>query len=217
MIHILVVDHYESVGKGTKLLLEKEGDFQVTFLCSSEEALAVIAKQTFDVLLFDLDMSVIREQELVKKVAEIDPEMKIIIYSGHDVESFFHTFIELGVSGFVSKTASKEQLVAAIRSVLRGDAVMPVEFLEQLKRITKHSGLEQSSQITKEDIELLEQVALGRTNKEIADILFLSQRAIEYRLTNVFKKLAVGSRMEAVEKVREMGLIGEVNYFLREK
>ena len=151
-----------------------------------------------------------REQEFAKRVGEIDSEAKMIIYTGYDIEPFFHTFVELGVSGFVSKTASKEQLIATIRSVLRGDAVMPLEFLEQLKRITKHSGLEQSSQIKKEDIELLEQVALGRTNKEIADILFLSQRAIEYRLTNIYEKLAVGSRMEAVERAREMGLIGEV-------
>lgn len=209
MIHILVVDHHESVGERTKLLLEKEDDFQVIFLCSSEEALAVIAKQTFDVLLFDLDISVMREQELVKKITEIDSEVNIIIYTGYDVESFFHILIELGVSGFVSKTASKEQLIATIRSVLGGDAVMPVEFLEQLRRVQNHSSIEKLNtyELTNREIKVLEQVALGKTNKEIAEVIFLSQRSVEYCLTNIFKKLEVGSRMDAVKKVRQMGLI----------
>lgn len=203
--HILVVDHYEAVGEGTKRLLDEEVDFQVTFLCSSEAALEVIEKQKFDVLLFDLDMPVIRGQEFVKKVAELDSDLRMMIFTGYDTEPFFHTFIELGVSGFVSKTASKEQLIATIRSVLRGDAVMPVEFLEQLRRVQNHSSIEKLNtyELTNREIKVLEQVALGKTNKEIAEVIFLSQRSVEYCLT----KYEVGSRMEAVEKVREMGLV----------
>lgn len=213
MIHILVVDHYEAVGKGTKLLLEKEVDFKVTVLTSWEEALGVILQQHFDMFLFDFDISAIRGQDFIKRVTEIDPKVKMIIYTGYDVEPFFHTFIELGISGFVSKTASKEQLIGTIRSVLRGDAVIPMEFFEQLRRVQNHSSIEKLNtyELTNRERTVLEQVALGKTNKEIAEVIFLSQRSVEYCLTNIFEKLAVGSRMEAVEKVRSMGLIGEFN------
>ncbi|HHY21054.1 MAG TPA: response regulator [Bacilli bacterium] len=126
MRHILVVDHYEAVGEGTKRLLDEEVDFQVTFLCSSEAALEVIEKQKFDVLLFDLDMPVIRGQEFVKKVAELDSDLRMMIFTGYDTEPFFHTFIELGVSGFVSKTASKEQLIAITASPRNTERIVAI-------------------------------------------------------------------------------------------
>ncbi len=209
MIRILVVDDHMSVAEGTKLLLEQEEDFSVTVINSGEEALTSMLKQTFDIYLFDLKMPGISGEKLAKKALEIDSEAKVIIYTGIDIEPYMNILIESGVSSFVSKTASTEQLITTIRSVLYGNSVIPIEIFQQLRRgdgslcsypLGKYK-------INKKEKQILEQVSLGKTNKEIAEIIYLSTRTVEYHLTNIFKKLEVESRTAAVEKAKRIGLI----------
>ncbi|HVJ50661.1 response regulator transcription factor, partial [Desulfitobacterium sp.] len=125
----------------------------------------------------------------------------------------FNILIEARVSGFISKTASREQLVTAIRCALRGEAVIPVSFLQQLRRnearITvsmNESSLENIS-INEKEQAILQEVARGKSNREVADILLMSQRAVEYNLTRIFGKLNVPSRAEAIIEAKRLGLI----------
>jgi len=207
------VDNHEAVGEGIKLLLEQEVDFHVTVVRTGEETLNALSQQTFDIFLFDVNMPFLNDQGLVKKVEQLNAEAIKIIYTGYDIEPFFNILIESDVSSFVSKTASKENLIMAIRSALDGNAMIPVKLLRQLKLVeSQKNKMEIMNQfiqydLKKNELAVLKLVAAGKTNKQIAENLFVSLRTVEYRLTKIFKKLQVYSRIEAVEKIRKIGLL----------
>ena len=212
MIQILLVDDHPSVGEGTKSMIEQENDMKVTVVTSSMEALEVLKSQNFDMLMFDLNMPVINGLELTRRVMAIDSDTPIIIYTGYDITSHFNILVELCVSGFISKTASREQLITAIRCALRGEAVIPVSLLHQLRRNNARvdaSGNEESLtaiSIDEKEQAILQEVASGKGNREIADILLMSQRTVEYSLTRIFGKLNVHSRSEAIFEAKRLGL-----------
>jgi len=209
----LVLDDHEAIGEGIKLLLEQEGDLHVTVVNSGEETLNILLQQTFDMFLFDVNMHFLNDLELLKRVQQLNPEVIKIIYTGYNIEPFFNVLVESGVSSFVSKTVSTENLIAAIRSALDGNAIIPVKLLRQLKIVeSQKNKMEIMNQLIQYDLKknelaVLQLVAVGKTNKEIAENLFVSLRTVEYRLTKIFKKLQVHSRKEAVEKIIKIGLL----------
>jgi len=213
LINILVLDDHEAIGEGIKLLLEQEGDLHVTVVNSGEETLNILLQQTFDMFLFDVNMHFLNDLELLKRVQQLNPEVIKIIYTGYNIEPFFNVLVESGVSSFVSKTVSTENLIAAIRSALDGNAIIPVKLLRQLKIVeSQKNKMEIMNQLIQYDLKknelaVLQLVAVGKTNKEIAENLFVSLRTVEYRLTKIFKKLQVHSRKEAVEKIIKIGLL----------
>ncbi|GMK39983.1 DNA-binding response regulator [Paenibacillus sp. CCS19] len=214
MIRVLLVDDHPSVGEGTKHMIEQDPDIQVTIVFSGIEALERIEKNTFDVMLFDLNMPVISGLELTKRVITSDPDAVVLIYTGYDLATHYNMLLDAGVSGFISKASTREQLITAIRCALRGEAVVPVQLLKQLRRsevrFQQSDGkvVEEVSINEKEQL-ILREVATGSSNKEIAGKLFMSQRTVEYNLTRIFEKLNVRSRSEAIVEAGRLGLINE--------
>ncbi|MDP5274997.1 response regulator transcription factor [Chengkuizengella axinellae] len=214
MIKVLLVDDHPSVGEGTKNRLEQEDDFSVTVVELGTDALQLIEDGAkFDIMLFDLNMPVINGLELTRRVLNINSDAMILIYTGYDIAPNFNILVETGVSGFISKASPLSHLVNSIRYALRGECVIPTNLLRQLRRrdmsvTDEKSGktLELTSINEKEQC-ILQEVAKGKSNKEIAKILYMSQRNVEYNLTRIFEKLKVRSRSEAVIKARKHGLI----------
>jgi len=213
VIQILLVDDHPSVGEGTKSMIEQENDMKATIVTSSMEALAVLKSQSFDVLMFDLNMPVINGLELTRRVIAINPDTPILIYTGYDISSHFNILVEARVSGFISKTASREQLIIAIRCALRGEAVVPISLLHQLRRndaraiVSANEVNLESISIDEKEQTILQEVARGKGNREIADTLLMSQRTVEYNLTRIFGKLNVRSRSGAIIEAKRFGLI----------
>lgn len=211
MISILLVDDHPSVGEGTKTMIEQDSEIRVTVALSALEALDKVQKASFDLILCDLNMPGISGLELSKRLIQIDPDRKIIIYSGYEIGSHFNLLIESGVSGFISKTASREQLQQSIRSAMRGEAVIPISLLKQLRRqevpLTRSDKSIQEVSINEREMEILNEVAAGVSNKELAALLHVSQRNVEYQLTRIFEKLNVRSRSEAIREAKRIGLI----------
>ena len=149
--------------------------------------------------------------DLAKRVIELDPLAKIIIYTGYELEQYFNSLIESGVLGFLSKTDSEEQMIKTIRGLLQNDAVIPIHLLQYLRKDNELLELKpkKKNPLTPKEQAILEQVALGKTNTEIATAIYLSTRTVEYHLTSIFKKLKVSSRTAAVAKAREWNIIGE--------
>jgi Response regulator containing a CheY-like receiver domain and an HTH DNA-binding domain len=214
VIRVLLVDDHPSVGEGTKHMIEQDPDIQVTIVFSGVEALDRIEHDTFDVMLFDLNMPTISGLELTKRVIASDPDAIVLIYTGYDLATHYNMLLDAGVSGFISKASTREQLITAIRCALRGEAVVPVQLLKQLRRsevrFQQSDGkvVEEVSINEKEQL-ILREVATGSSNKEIAAKLFMSQRTVEYNLTRIFEKLNVRSRSEAIVEAGRLGLINE--------
>ncbi|MFJ8265690.1 response regulator [Peribacillus asahii] len=215
MIQILLVDDHPSVMEGTKLLLEQEGDITVFLADSGKKALEMTRTQHFDVMLFDLNMPDMTGIDLTKQVLHIVPNATILIYTGFEFKNHFNLLIEAGVSGFVLKTANKEQLVTSVRCALRDEVVLPLSLVKQLRRTTmqvSESKQEIETQaISEKEYEILKEIAKGKSNKEIAEKLIVSQRSLEYCLTNLFQKLNVKSRIEAVMKAKQLGLLADLD------
>lgn len=212
MIEILLVDDHPSVGEGTKMMIEKEVDMTVTVVCSGQEAVNCIHERAFDLMLFDLNMPGISGLELTRRVLAINSDAIVVIYSGYDISAHYNILIESGVAGFISKTSSRDQLITAIRCALRGEAVIPISLLKQLRRNDIRSGTGWSQKIedvsiNEKEQEILQGVANGLSNKEIASMLIMSQRTVEYNLTRIFEKLNVRSRSEAIIVAKRFGLI----------
>ncbi|MCH6266806.1 response regulator transcription factor [Neobacillus citreus] len=210
MINILLVDDHPLVGEGTKLIIENEQDMIVHFETSCRNVFDRIQNDKFEVMLFDLQMPEIDGFELTKQVLKIVPAAKILIYTGFDILPHWELFIESGAVGFVSKTATKEQLIRAIRCALNREVVIPYSFLKELVRkghITVEKNASGITILNDREKEIIQELAKGKTNRDIAQALFIGQRSLEYSLTNIFQKLGVQTRVEAVVKASELGLI----------
>ncbi|WP_251554675.1 response regulator transcription factor [Neobacillus muris] len=211
MIEILLVDDHPLVVEGTKLIIEKEPDMKVQIETSSKLAIERVKTQKFDVMIFDLQMPEIDGFELAKHVLKIVPEANILIYTGYDIITHFDLLMESGAVGFISKTATRDKLIRAIRCALHQEVVLPFAMLKEIYlngRYVEHKEPAQERIVlTEKEQAIVKELVKGKTNKEIAQVLYMGQRSLEYSLTSLFQKLGVQTRVEAVIKVKEMNLL----------
>jgi len=209
-MEILLVDDHRSVVEGTKMLIESEPDMSVTIETDVYCVSDLVRLKKFDVMLFDLYMPKINGADLTRTILEYVPDAVILIYSGFDIAPHFNLLMESGVSGFISKTSTREQLIQAIRCAARKEAIIPMRLLRQLRRqeiVVLGDTESDKTTITPEEEKLLRELAKGKSNKEISTTLMISQRSLEYSLTELFQKLHVGSRVEVIKKAKSLGIL----------
>ncbi|SDJ64619.1 response regulator transcription factor [Salimicrobium halophilum] len=218
MTKILIVDDHPAVGTGTKAMIEQNSEMEVDVVEEATEVEAMVKRGEYDVLLIDLYMPGVNGIELSKRLKKEWPEITTLIYTGFDLSTHFNMLVEAEIDGFVSKTASQEQLLTAIRCAERDEVVIPLHLFKQLRR-TEASATsirmnwtkeEEALSLNEKEQAILKEVSNGLTNKAIASALHMSQRSVEYTLTGIFNKLDVRSRTEALYKAQELGLISKV-------
>lgn len=213
MIEVLIVDDHPSVSEGTKVIINQQKDMNVTVLTNSLEVMGHLEQTTYHVYLIDLYMPELNGLELMKMIREKEPESIILIYTGFDIETHYNLLMEAKVSGFLSKTATGDQIITAIRCALREEVVVPLCLLRQLKRVEVPASVQDKEaplvniRLTEKEQAILREIEKGYTNKIIARNLIMSQRTVEHQLTKIFSKLGVESRMEAVQKAQEHQLL----------
>ncbi len=215
MIHILLVDDHPVVMEGTKMILEQEGDMKVTLANTADEVMERIGSQAFDVMLFDFRIGEVSGIDLAKQVLTMNPDGIILIFTGYEFNNNFNLMIESGIFGFISKTSNRSQLVTAVRCALRGEVILPHTLVKQLRKVPLMGMGDHREQaaatISNKEYEMLKEIAKGKSNKEIAEIVHMSQRSLEYSLTTLFQKLNVKSRIEAAIKAKRIGILKEAD------
>jgi two-component system competent response regulator ComA len=209
-MEILLVDDHRSVVEGTKMLIESEPGMNVTIETDVYLVPDLVRLKKFDVMLFDLYMPNMNGADLTRKILEYVPDAVILIYSGFEIAPHFNLLMEAGVSGFIAKTSTREQLIQALRCAARKEAIVPMQLLRQLRRqeiVVKGERAGEETTITMEEDKLLRELAKGKSNKEISAALLISQRSLEYHLTELFQKLHVGSRVELIKKAKSLGIL----------
>nr|MDH3174964.1 response regulator transcription factor [Bacillus pumilus] len=204
MKKILVIDDHPAVMEGTKSILES--DQQLSVDCLSPDAEAAFLKthdfSIYDVILMDLNLGDINGMDIAKQILETNQQVKIIIYTGYEVDDYFEEAIRVGLHGAISKTETKDKIIEYIHRTLQGEVVIQLSYLKKLisQQQEKPEQAQQTDHelLTERECLILREVEKGYTNQEIADVLHLSKRSIEYSLTSIFNKLNVGSRTEAV-------------------
>ncbi|MED3649021.1 response regulator transcription factor [Heyndrickxia sporothermodurans] len=208
MISVLIIDDHEVVGHGVKSLIEKDTEISVDILSFNNDLTKTLSERKHDVYLVDLQMPDTNGIEITTSILHKYPEANVIIYTGYDIKSLFNKLVDCGVSGMVSKSATNRTLVNAIKSVVQGDVVIPLELFQQLRMQNgRNLSGEYRSVLTDKERDILLEVEKGKTNREISESLFTSQRTVEYSLSTIFRKLDARSRIEAVKRAKECGIL----------
>ncbi len=203
-IRIVIVDDHGLHRDGTRQILSQHPELQVVDEATSGEvALAVVNQQRPDVVLMDIGLPGINGIEVTRRVRASLPDVRVLIVTAYDDDEYVRGALEAGASGYLRKTAPGRELIDAIRAVAGGATVLSTDLAARVLRPTRAS----SSELTDRELEVLALIADGMHNKQIAARLMISQRTVERHCDNIYSKLGVGSRTEAVVHGLTHGLV----------
>ncbi|BDH62479.1 DNA-binding response regulator [Lysinibacillus sp. PLM2] len=209
MIKILIVDDHPIVLEGTKNLFQ---DIEDILVDTSDDIYAIHqmleeSQNPYDLYLIDINMPEQNGIVLCSKVRTTQPNAKIILYTGDNIEDYYSLILEKMVHGLLSKTSTKEQMIRAIRATIAGDLVLPANFINYIKDFYNANQIEETLKLNEREKQILHYISKGYTNSAIAIELQVTQRTIERNLSQIFNLLNVASRTEAVLAAKEKNLI----------
>jgi len=202
-IRVLIVDDHPVVRAGLTSLLRKESGLKVVGAAyNGEVALDLIRHSLVDVVLLDLRMPKIGGIDFLTMLREISTPPAVLILSSYAYEEEIYRALKAGARGYLSKDASGAQIVEAINTVKAGGKY----FSAEIKAL--FAERESRSSLSTRETEILEMVAKGLTNKEIARVLQISQYTVRNHINHISAKLEVGDRTEAVSVALQQGILG---------
>jgi DNA-binding NarL/FixJ family response regulator len=213
MLTVLLVDDHEVVREGTRKLLERAGDLQVVGEAADGED-AVRQAQTLrpQVVLMDVRMPGLSGLEATRRIKASVPATRILVLTAYDEDQYVFPLLQAGADGYLLKTTGGRELIQAVRDVAAGRSVLDPQITGKVVshatgRPRGYRGPEMVESLTEREIQVLQSVARGLSNKEIADALVLSTYTVQVHLRNIFGKLNVSSRTEAVTYALAQGWI----------
>lgn len=202
-IKVLIADDHSMVRQGLKQIIELEQDLEVVAQASNgEEAMRLARMYLPDVILMDINMPRVSGLQAIMELKQEDYHFKVIVLTIHQDREYLFKTLQLGAEGYVLKDAEPEVLIDAIRSVSRGQTYiqpnMTKELVREFNRMTlSKRDKEDENSLTAREVEVLELIAEGMINKEIAKHLFISEKTVKNHVSNIFKKLNVCDRTQA--------------------
>ena len=201
-IRVLAVDDHPVVRAGIAAMLANEPDLTVVALArNGAEAIALFETHRPDVVLMDLQMPEIGGVEATRAIRAIDPDARIVALTTYDGDADIHRALSAGACAYLLKDAMIDQLVAAVRSAAAGKRVIPVEVATKLAEFTPRADL------SARELEVLQHVAGGLGNKEIAQAIGRSPETVKAHLESIFKKLDARDRAHAVTIALQRGFL----------
>ena len=203
-LKILIADDHPLLREALRHALDREKDVEVIAEASDgEEAVKLASELKPDVVVMDIVMPKLNGIEATKKIKEIAPNIAILILTAYDDEEYVLGLLDAGAAGYLLKSARGRDLVEAIRAIRSGESVLHPNIIAKLLKRAMTAPVEEHKHtelFSERELQILKLVALGRSNKGIAGELFLSERTVKAHLTNIFNKLNVASRSEAIVK-----------------
>jgi len=212
-IKILLADDHVVVRQGTRELLEREPDLVVVAEAGDgEEAVRLAAQTRPHVAIMDIAMPKLNGIDATRQIKANDPSITVLVLTAYDDDQYIFALLEAGAAGYLLKNVHAAELVKAVRSVAAGESVLdPTVARKVLNRFAPptHPRAKETilDPLTDRELEVLKLAARGLKNQDIARELFLSVRTVQTHLSNIFGKLGVGSRTEAVLVALRRGLL----------
>jgi len=209
-IKIVIADDHALLRQGIRNVLELEDDLQVIGEAGDgEEAVEKAVTLAPDILLLDINMPKINGLEVIKQVSEQQKKVRIIVLTMHDDENYVIEVIKAGAVGYLLKDIEPGMLVKAIRTVHDGESFIYPSLAKKLfgeinrqhvRNLEAAKMVERSKEerLSYRELEVLEMVCKGLSNHEVAKNLFLSEKTVKNHLTNIFRKIGVTDRTQAV-------------------
>ena len=212
-IHILIVDDHPVVRDGLSAILETQADFEVVGEAGDGvEAVAQFEKLQPDVVLLDLDMPVMDGLEALRLIMSRTPQAKVIVFTVFDTDERILAAVKAGAQGYLLKgDAPRNEIFRAVRTVYAGGALLqPLvagKVLRHMQSATLGATDDINEDLTEREQEVLELLAQGLANKEIAGRLVISERTVKFHVSAILAKLHAGNRTEAVRMAARRGLV----------
>jgi len=210
-ITILLAEDHVVVRESIHQCLEREANFTVVGEAGDgEEAVRMARELKPDVIIMDISLPKINGIEATKQIKAFHPSAIVLGLTAYDYEQYIFPLLEAGAAGYLLKDISSRELINAIQTVYRGEAVLhPAIARKVLERFRQtkgeHDRRHELDLLTERETAVLKMAAKGMRNSEIAEELHLSVRTIESHLGTIFNKLGVGSRTEAVIEAMRRG------------
>jgi NarL family two-component system response regulator LiaR len=212
-IRILLADDHVLVRQGTRELLEQQEDMEVVAEAGDgEEAVRLAAGQRPDVVIMDISMPKLNGIEATQQIKARHPATAVLVLTAYDDDQYIFALLEAGAAGYLLKDVQASELIKAVRSVHAGESVLhPVVARKVIHRFAQPPSEDTQAtalgQLTEREMQVLKLAAKGMTNQEIAQELVIGVRTVQVHLSNVFNKIGVGSRTEAVVHALREGWI----------
>lgn len=204
------MDDHLVVREGLKLIIETNDSFQVIGEANNGKvALDMIDKSEPDIILLDLNMPIMSGLDTLKTMSELSITIPVIILTTYNEDELMVKGIELGAKGFLLKDTSRENLFRTLESAIRGETLLQPDVMAKIlkfKQVKSNSNSQQSASLTDKELFILQAVAKGFKSREIAFDMGIAERTVKAHLTNIYNKLGVNSRAEAVANAIDQGL-----------
>lgn len=200
IIRVLIVDDHTVVRDGLNALLAAEPGMEVVGSAADGiEAVRLAQELNPDVILLDLVMPRMDGVQATIEIKRNNPDARILVLTSFAENHQVFSAIKSGAIGYMMKDTSSEELIQAIRDTYHNKPALQPEIARKLMRDIQNQAGQESlvNTLTEREIEILQQVALGKTNQEIADELFLSERTVRTHITNILAKLRLSNRTQA--------------------
>jgi DNA-binding NarL/FixJ family response regulator len=211
---ILIADDQALVRAGFRLVLESQPDFEVVGEAGDgEDAVAAVRRLSPDVVLMDVRMPRMDGLEATRRILQNGAsECRIVMLTTFDLDEYVYSALRAGACGFLLKDVRPDQLIAAVRAVQSGDALLAPSITRRLiERFAPRPSVNESKKaiesLTGRESEVLRQMARGMANHEIAEKLFVSEATVKTHVGHIFDKLGVNNRVQAVVAAYESGLV----------
>jgi len=210
-IRVLLADDHVLVRQGIRQFLEESGDIVVVAEAGDgAEALRLVQEFQPDVAVVDIRMPEITGVEATRRIKQHFPGVRVLVLTAYDDDPYVQALLKAGADGYVLKTARAAELVQAVRDVYHGlTALSPAIATKVVRQVTHRppNASQGVEALTEREVEVLRLAAEGMTNREIGQALSISHRTVQGHLANVYGKLQVNSRTEAVTEALKRGWI----------
>jgi DNA-binding NarL/FixJ family response regulator len=210
-IRVLVADDQSMVRAGFRMLLADEQDIEVVAEAENgREAVEKTARFNPGVILMDIRMPELDGLQATRRILAEDNGARILILTTFDLDEYVYEALSAGASGFVLKDDSPEQLLAAIRTVAAGDALLSPtvtkKVIKQFARLPRPDPPKELDELSERERDVFRLMALGLSNGEIAQELFISETTVKTHVTHVLQKLHLRDRVQAVVLAHRTGI-----------
>ncbi len=210
-IRILIVDDHPVVRDGLLAMLTTQPEFDVVGQAAEgSEAILKAQKYQPDVILLDLEMPGMDGVEVLRRLDETLPNANVIVFTAFDTDDRIVNAIQAGAKGYLLKGAPRDELFHAIRVASKGGSLLqPLIASKLIRQLNAKPGATQApfDKLTDRELDVLKQLAQGKTNKEIGAELFITERTVKFHVSSILNKLGAGNRTEAVTLAAHQGII----------
>jgi DNA-binding NarL/FixJ family response regulator len=201
-IRVFIVDDHPVVRIGLRTMLDSEDNISVTGTAeSAKEALMEVPKSAPDVVLMDLRMPEMEGTKAIAELRRIQPDLRILVLTNYESDEYIFRALQAGAMGYLLKSTPQAEIVKAVEMVHDNRRCIPENIQE---RLTEMIGREE---LTQRELEVLTLVAMGKSNKEIAQLLFISDKTARNHVASCLVKLNANDRTEAATTAIKRGLI----------